>query len=262
MRTLQDLRTAISAEMGDLFRSTGSGSAGAATVTDPVIAGAYPDGYFRGAELYALPIARAFRILDFAGATGTFTLNAALPSTLTSATYEIRRVWLAADVDRAINGAIRDVAGYHFAPVTDQSLVLVAGQYEYPLPANWLYVTGVEVQTPAGHFARLHPLLWRTAPGRKLAIRYETVWKLAGRALRLSGLTGVRTLTNDSDATTVPDAYLVPAARARLYEAKAGGSQTDPDAHRTSAQTLRALAEARRNLARTDFPPNTRRVLD
>jgi hypothetical protein len=264
MINLQDLRTAISSEQGDLFRSTGSGSGGGTYLVDASLAGAYPDGYFRGAELYVLPFFQAFRVLDYAGATGTFTLNGALPGPLVDDQYELRRVWFLADIDRAINDSIRDVGGYHFIPAVDVSLVVVSGQYEYPIPDGWMYLSSIEAGTRLGadHYARLHPRLWRTVPGRKVKLRYETVWRLAGSPLRLTGFREVSPLSGDLDVTTVPAAYIIPAARARLYEARAGGPQTDTDAYRQSATTLRALAEARRGLARTSLPPNTQAVIE
>lgn len=262
--TLAKLRAEISDALGDLLVATPSQSS-AGSLTFASFAGVYPDDYFRGAEVYRDGVGTA-TITDFDGTAGVATVNPAL----NFGTGEVAignlngRGWRKAEIDRAINAAIREVADQNFVRVGDESLTLAVGTYEYDLPADWTHLSTVEVKDLAAfeHYRVLHPRHWRLAPGRKLKLRAEVVDCLyPDRPLRLWGWKGVVELAADADETEVAADYIVAFALARLYGQKAGGSQTDPDLRRQSARDWLALAEQKKAKARTIFPPNTRRVI-
>lgn len=254
--TLAALATLVSRKRGDLEEVTTSAEGTTTTaICNTLVVGG--DNEYAGDELLwpsrsGTPTRRVTSSdIDF----NTLTFAPAL-STLVAAgeAMEKRRKHLYADVVAAINEAIREIIPVAPQLAVPTSLSLVSEQYEYTIPATFVRVCTVEVDTDGdGTYETLEAPQWEMRPGRKLWIAENVVEDYAGYAIRLTGYTAPATLSTRTDSTPLPVSYILAYCDWYLLAQKDGVPPTLLD-------VLYKLKEFERSRAMTQLLPNTRLV--
>lgn len=250
-RSLLAVLLAVYEGLGDLIR--GSGTGGAGTLTDARRAGAGLDANeWLGSELLILgtnpPATNPLRVDGFNPATGQFTVA---PATTLAGTLDYLLVnhegggYPYARVLDAVLGAVARV------PLVEQvadavSLTGLASGREYPLPAAWRAVTGVQanVSGVAGDWEEIAPGYWTWDAGRRVLRDAAGVFP-PGKALRLAGTIDVPPPRLHGDLVRLPWDWVRDAATGELLAGSAGAGD-----QRRAAVLLDRAARMQPRLAR------------
>lgn len=263
--TLGDLRLRIAREAGMLAHA-GQIAAGttATTLVDPsLVFGA--DGEYAGCWVWftsGTSVSQARRVTGFVAATTALTVAPGFDEAPALGTrFQLLRMGVGlrpGDLTDLINSAIASLADRAYLPRQDESLVTIADQADYDVPAGFEIVNRVD--------------LWDDENER-----YEEVgitdWSLDGTtirlvsaptdsdlALRLHGTMAPEGLYWDAQYVEVMPEYVVAFAIESLHAALGGGQATDPDDHRRAEAFYASKTEAYRRRAIGRLPANARQV--
>ncbi len=112
--------------------------------------------------------------------------------------------------DDLINDAIRQTQWKVMADVTDETLVVVGGTFEYSVPAglNALYELWVEDDVSTGDYNyRLPDKWWWTLSSGEIYLN-ETVQNWEGRTIRIIGQANYDELSDDTTSTDLDQDYI------------------------------------------------------
>jgi len=166
--------------------------------------------------------------------------------------------------------------------VVDETIPLVAGTYEYDLPASFMFIYRVTMADSDGNFDTISPVphdqygvIHAATP--KLQFKhfpsemqhsdhyYSEYWidanLTADRKLRVEGLASPATLTADTDTCPISPAFIVFQAAALLHGSRIEQPEGTYDAHRAQSDKWQERADIERaRIVSTQLPPNSKRV--
>jgi hypothetical protein len=223
------------------------------------------------------------KITDFVNGTGVITFTPTLAGNIVAGvTYSIHTDFPRDEVVSAINLAIDRVAEEAlFWKIDETSITLVASQYEYELPTDFMFLHRVTMADTNGNFygspidPSQYEIVFGSAPkikfmGFPIDRQYEghdwgSLWKdngfVAGRLLRLEGLGSQSTLSTDSDTCAISPNYIIYQAAATLFLSRSRGSDSDPDDNWRRATACQTIAnQERERIVKVQLPLDSKRV--
>lgn len=179
--------------------------------------------------------------------TPTINLDRALSSTPgNAAPYEMVKSFSFLDMDEALDDALASMYPYFYDPVDDITTVIeIAGDIEYNLPATWMEITSVQRQVYGSSPTRYRPM----APGTEYVIGQDAAQNIiilrytpyAGRVIRVFAK-AIPTLGSTDASTSIhPWQVVVPGAMHYLYS-KGGNPDAGSLSTRWEQEAQRALA--------------------
>lgn len=242
--TLLQLRRLVARRLGVYYGAPdGSNAAGSLTAggTTTAADSGRIEGvdYFKGAYFVttAPTTVQYARISAYTAASGLFAFAKALSTLSVADRYELYRLFSPADFVNAINEAIRRIATVGLTEVaSDVSLTLTSNLNYYTIPATFatLYRVSIEDYSVANLFRELSPTDWDIRMGDGVLVLDPSIpgyypfaaavastmrMKLEGRGLLTPNL------ALETDTTTAPPDFVVPAAAAWLLRTVAQGKR-------------------------------------
>ena len=213
----------------------------------------YPDDYFNDwfGRFYAGPRADTdFDVTDFdqekePGLTpGVLTFKPALSAApVIHDLFEMYPDFSPGEMNDAINLAIASVTQGALQDKRDDSLTVIAGTFEYEIPAGFLYIWEIlqEQSTNGRYSSSLNTIdqrYWRILPGSPPKLWFDSNWVTltTGRKLRIIGQQAPAQLAKDSDLCSVDQAYVLYQAKANLHLSRASESGDEHDKKMVLAQ--------------------------
>lgn len=214
----------------------------------------YPDDYFIDwhGRFYLGPNADTdFEVTDFDQETepglkpGVIHFKPALAdATLVSDAFEMYPEFSPAEMDDAINLAIRSVEKEALQDKRDESVTVISSTtYEYAIPAGFVTIQSIIMEQ--GTSGRFSPSLdtidrkhWRILPGTPPKLWFDSnyVTLTADRKLRILGQQAPPILSKDSDLCSVDLAYVLYQAKANLHLGRISESGDEHDKKMVVAQ--------------------------
>ena len=223
-------------------------------------------------------------INDFVLSTNTLSWLLATGSIAAGTPYSLHVQFKRDDVIEAVNSVIDAVARETLVDKIDEaSITLVAGRFEYPIPAGFSHLYRLTMADAEGEFTN-PPIQWdqyKIIRGDKPLIHlysqsdfinvrdhtFGSLWAnsdfTADHKLRLEGYGPQERLIHDNDLCHINPMYVIAQAGAWLHASRIRRAENEPDDHRVQAQVWQAIANGlRMNLGGvTQLPPDTRRVV-
>lgn len=222
------------------------------------------------------------KITNFANTGGIITFSPTLAGNIVSGvTYSIHTDYSRDEVVDAINLAIDMVAEEaHIWKIDETSITLVAAQYEYSLPTDFMFIYRVTMADSDGNFydEPIDPTHYLVIPGATPKLKFPkfppsqkfegheygrlfaTSGFTAGRLLRVEGLGSPAALTTDASTCSIDPSYVVYQAAAILHSSRIRRPENEPDDHRTQAGVCQIAANtARVRVVKMHLPPNCKR---
>jgi len=225
------------------------------------------------------------KITDFTVATGVGTITFAPVidgNTAVGITYSLHTDFPRDEVVDAINLAIDRVAEEAlFWKIDETTTTLVAAQYEYDLPTDFMFLCRVTMANSDGNFydAPIDPSNYKIIYGATPKLHFigmpsdqkleghnwGSLWRdsdlVAGRLLRLEGLGSPARLANDGDTCPVDPNYIIHQAAATLFLSRARGTESDPDDNRTRGTICQGIAnQERERIVKVQLLVNSKRI--
>jgi len=264
---------------------------GTASLADTSLGG-YATSYFnnKGARIYmraGAAIGDTRLISAFTTTTGVVAVSPNFSGTVVIGdTFAIIVDYTWNEIVEAINLAINMVAEEAFVwKIDETSVTTVADDFEYDLPANFMYIYRITQADSDGYFYDLpippdqykivkggtYPVLhfyndtdhFDIGDGHSIGNFWANIDFEASRLLRIEGLASPATLSTDSSVCPINPAYVAFQAAAMLHAARIKRADTDPDEHRIQSQIWQARADIeRRRIVKMQMPANSKRCME
>lgn len=240
--------------------------------------------YITGTTDDAAPIGESRRITKSEAYNGQITVAPAFSATTgASDTYAITHLKTWAEHLRFLNIALEQVKGEVLIPHIDETVTIVAADYEYNIPTDFTHIYRVTQADADGYFydSPIPPdqyTVIRAASTPQLHFKqvpddmkqdghwYGQLWfndsATADRKLRIEGFKVHPLLTADSTVCYVSPTYMVAQSAALIHASMIRREDSDADWHSAQYRVWQAVADAARKDKgfATIFPPNTKRV--
>jgi len=211
-----------------------------------------PDDYFNDwIEVYCyngVGITTSGNPTDWDNTSHTLTFKPA--ATLTAGDLvEMHEKFTVALYNTYINLAIEMVAKEALVDKTDTTIELVDGTYQYTLPAQFLYIYTIELESStADLYDEQKPISaekWRIINGAttKLEFIKNLYTPTDERKIRIRGLASPSVLDTDSEECPINPAYIVQQAAALMHQSRVRGSGVDSEMHETQMKLSQAMAD-------------------
>jgi hypothetical protein len=218
--------------------------------------GYYDDWYGRFYE--GSHLNTTFNVTDFDGDTGEIKFIPPLSSENkvdNTDLYYMTVDYTPEELIGAINQAIVMVEDEALEDELDETVLVIASTYEYPIPSTFSYIDTViqESTADSGKFSvsggKIKKFNILRGGQRKLWFDPSVVSLTAGRKLRLVGQKKPKRLTADSDICEISPAFLLQQAKAILHQSRIKGEGSDFEEHRSQMGIAQGMAnDARRRI--------------
>jgi hypothetical protein len=260
--TLADLRERIFARIGALLHR-GAISAGTVSsfVDTALVAGGL--GEFAGCWVFVSSganLGQERMVTQFDPALDQLTFAPPLPSVPSAGDrYLLLRLdgpVQPATVTSWINEAIDALGEQARIPWTDESVLTVAGQVEYEIPAGFVSLHAVQLwSADLDVWMALTPIEWEVVAGHMLRLTVPP--GDSGLGVRLVGTTWAQPLYAEGQYVDVLGEYPIAFAVEQFHAAMGGGTATDPDEHRRAQAFYAQHTELQRRRAVNRIPPDS-----
>ena len=238
--------------------------------------------YIRSTTDGAAPVGERRDISDFTQSSGKIDVSDNFSGGVAANdTYAILTDYPWLEVQGAINMAIDQAKDEGLlTEKIDESVELVAAEYDYAVPAGFTHIYRVTMADGSGNFLQpVPPNQWhivRGTPTPTLRLDvfsdeqkhdghyYGQTWAesslTAGRLLRIEGFQAQPKLDDNTDICFISPDYVCYQAASNLHSRRIKRRENDPDEHATQASITGSRAVSALRTIRTQFPPDTRNV--
>ena len=166
------------------------------------------------------------RITDWDLSAFLYTVHTAYDAACDATSYaELHHIFSADEYNKAINLAIESMKGKYTIEKIDETVTLVADDYEYTIPDGFTHIHRITTENAANteifyEDDEIDPRDWMLISPRKLKLREGNYSIDAGKDLRIEGQGEQATLLIDTDVCKLPLDWLVQKAITRLPQNK------------------------------------------